>query len=380
MVRGMAGRWFALLVMTRLLGAGVAVALLAAHRVTAHDELLMALVVSYTGASLGGLHAAPALRGSRALWALDALAGLALIWWSGDWRSPFYVLALTTLVLPVTTLRFRSGIAWGVAFAASYGVVGVLTERLGTSTFQDTIRLETAATHLMVPVLVSIALAYASDLLARLAAERERAERLAVQTERQRIAWELHDSAKQRVHAAHLVISSLPPLVGDGAGELVAHALAELRAAAADMDTSVAELRMPLEGRPVDELVRRRAEELAAASRAGIEVAGSLPPLPPGVAAHSYRIVAEALTNAVRHADAQKISVRMAPDPPSVTVTDDGSGLPAVPRPGSHGLRTMRDRADTIGARLDVVSGADGRGTAVRLLLPTTPHARRASS
>jgi hypothetical protein len=187
----MADRWFALLVMTRLLGAGVAIALLAAHRVTAHDELLMALVVFYTGVSLGGLHAAPGLRGSRALWVLDAVAGLALIWWSGDWRSPFYVLALTTLVLPVTTLRFRSGVAWGIAFAASYGAVGVLTERLGTSTFQDTIRLETAATHLMVPVLVSIALAYASDLLARLAAERERAERLAVQAERQRIAWEL---------------------------------------------------------------------------------------------------------------------------------------------------------------------------------------------
>jgi signal transduction histidine kinase len=378
MVRGMAGRWFALLVMTRLLGAGVAIALLAAHRVTAHDELLIALAVVYTGASLGGLQAAPALRGSRALWVLDAVAGLALIWWSGDWRSPFYVLALTALVLPVTTLRFRSGVAWGVAFAVSYGVVGVLTERLGTSTFADTVRLETAATHFMVPVLVSIALAYASSLLARLTAERERAEHLAVQAERQRIAWELHDSAKQRVHAAHLVISSLPSLVNDGARELVDHALAELRAAAADMDTSVAELRMPLEGRPVDELVRRRAAELAAASRAGIEVAGSLPPLAPGIAAHSYRIVAEALTNAVRHAQARMISVRMDPDEPSVTVTDDGCGLPAVPRPGSHGLQTMRDRADTIGARLDVRPGTDGRGTAVRLLLPT-PDPRRPS-
>jgi signal transduction histidine kinase len=144
------------------------------------------------------------------------------------------------------------------------------------------------------------------------------------------------------------------------------------------METSVAELLMPLDGRPVDELVRRRADELAPATRAGIEVAGSLPPLPPGVAAHSYRIVAEALTNAVRHAQARVISVRMDPDEPSVTVTDDGCGLPAAPRPGSHGLQTMRDRADTIGARLDVRPGTDGRGTAVRLRLPT-PDPRRAS-
>ena len=70
------------------------------------------------------------------------------------------------------------------------------------STLESTARLEAFSTHLMVPMLVTLALAYASQLLGRLEAERERSERLALQSERRRIAWELHDPAKQRLHVA----------------------------------------------------------------------------------------------------------------------------------------------------------------------------------
>jgi signal transduction histidine kinase len=136
------------------------------------------------------------------------------------------------------------------------------------------------------------------------------------------------------------------------------------------METSVGELRMPLGGLAVDELIRRRAEELARASRARIDVVGTLPDLPPATAAHTFRIVGEALSNAVRHAGANTIAVLMDPDEPSITVTDDGCGLVLRPRPGSHGLRTMRDRACTIGAGLEIHPGSDGSGTVVRLTLP----------
>ena len=375
----LADHWHALLIMTRLLGAAVAVGLLALHRVTDYDGALVALTAAYTAGSLAALRATRGRRGATWVWIADAAAVLVLIWLSRDWRSPFYLLALTALVVPVTTLPFRAAVLWGVAFAASYGAAGVLTERLGTTWFEDTIRLETVATHLMVPVLVALALGYASDLLRRLTAERERAEALAVQSERQRIAWELHDSAKQRVHAAHLVLSGLPPLASGDGRELVDHALGELRAAAADMDTSVGELRTPLEGRPLDELVRRRAAELAPASAARIDVVGSLPALAPATTAHSFRIVAEALTNAVRHAGARVIAVRMDPTELSVTVADDGAGLPRLRRPGSYGLRTMEDRARTIGARLEVGPGHDGRGTVVRLALPNRTTERTGS-
>jgi signal transduction histidine kinase len=149
-------------------------------------------------------------------------------------------------------------------------------------------------------------------------------------------------------------------------------ALAELRNATADMETSVAELRTPLDGRPVDELLRERAHELAQAGTARIDVAGSLPALPPLVAAHTYRIAAEALTNAVRHAACSAITVTLsdAPDAITLTIADDGIGMPPAPRPGGHGLRSMHGRAETIGARLDIGPGPGGRGTAVALALP----------
>jgi signal transduction histidine kinase len=366
-------RWFALLTMTRVLGALVAVVLLLLHRVTHHDPLLAAVTLVWTPISLAILRQTQDWRWAPAVWVLDACTAFALILAGGDWRSPFYVFALTTLVLPATALAWRTAFAWGLAFSTAYGLVALATEKLPADTLTNTIRLETLATHLFVPVVVTTTLAYSSLLLDRLRTARGESERLALQAERQRIAWDLHDSAKQRVHAAHLMLSALDTRVADDASrELLDGALAELRGATADMETSVAELRTPLDGRPVDELLRERAAELARAGTARIDVDGRLPALPPLVAAHTYRIAAEALTNAVRHAGCSAITVTLASAAEAVTlvIADDGVGMPARPRPGGHGLRSMHGRAETIGARLDIGPGPGGRGTAVALALP----------
>jgi signal transduction histidine kinase len=367
-------RWFALLTMTRVLGALVAIALLLLHRVTHHDPLLAAITVAWTPISLLILRQTQDWRAAPLVWALDALAAFALILAGGDWRSPFYVFALTTLVLPATSLPWRTAFAWGVVFSGLYGCVALLTDQLPADTLENTIRLETLATHLFVPVVVTTTLAYSSLLLDRLRTARGESERLVLQAERQRIAWELHDSAKQRVHAAHLMLSALEPQVPDDGPPraLLDGALTELRNATADMETSVAELRTPLDGRPVDELLRERATELAQAGTARIDVAGRLPALPPLVAAHTYRIAAEALTNAVRHAGCSAITVTLddAPEAITLVIADDGVGMPSEPRPGGHGLRSMHGRAETIGARLDIGPGPGGRGTAVALALP----------
>lgn len=366
-------RWFALLTMTRVLGALLAIALLLAHSVTHHDPLLAAFTLVWTPVSLYLLRQTQDWRWAPLAWAADALVAFGLILAGGDWRSPFYVYALTTLVLPATALAWRTAFAWGIAFSGLYGGVALLTEKLPADTLENTIRLETLATHLFVPVVITTTLAYSSLLLDRLRAARGESERLVLQAERQRIAWELHDSAKQRVHAAHLMLSALDTRVADASSrELLDGALTELRAATADMETSVAELRTPLDGRPVDELLRERAAELARAGTAQIDVAGRLPSLPPLVAAHTYRIAAEALTNAVRHAGCSAITVTLASAPEAITlvIADDGVGMPALPRPGGHGLRSMHGRAETIGAQLDIGPGPGGRGTAVALALP----------
>jgi signal transduction histidine kinase len=365
-------RWLALVTMTRVFGLVLGIALLLAHRVTHHDTLLAAVALVWTPVSLYALRRTQDAPMAPLVWACDGLAALGLILAGGDWRSPFYVFALTTLVLPATSLPWRAAVLWGVAFTGLYGAVALLTNKVPSDTLTNTIRLETLATHLFVPGVVATTLAYSSVLLARLRVARTQSERLALQAERQRIAWELHDSAKQRVHAAHLMLSALDGAAAESNRALLDGALAELRNATADMETSVAELRTPLDGRPVDELLRERAAELSQTGVARINVAGRLPALPPLVAAHTYRIAAEALTNAVRHAGCSAITVTLASAPEAITlvIADDGVGMPAEPRRGGHGLRSMHGRAETIGARLQIGPGPGGRGTAVALALP----------
>jgi signal transduction histidine kinase len=366
-----------LLLATRLGAAGVAILLLAVHRVTAHDPVLIWAAIAYTAVTLGAFAYIPRLQLAPSAWFVDGVAALALVAASEDWRSPFYVLMLTALILPSTDLSFRRAIAWGTAFALGYLGVAVYTE-LDADTLESTIRLETIATHLMVPLVVVLALAYATSVLERLRGERLRSERLAVESERQRIAWELHDSAKQRVHATQLVLSALHGQVEGAQAQLVEHALSEMRAAGADMDTSVAELRTPLDGRSVQGLLNERAAELLPGSDAEITVSGSVGQLPAHVAAHVYRIGAEALTNAVRHSAARHVDVVLTRSASSATieVRDDGSGMPTIRRPGSNGLRSMRARADTIGADLVLRPGSGGCGTHVTLTVPTEPAER----
>jgi signal transduction histidine kinase len=375
-------RWIALLVMTRLLAAAAAVGLLLAHRVTDYDYELVAVTVVWTAITLLAASRSQRVRTSALAWAIDGLAALFLIFLSGDWRSPFYLLLLTTLVLPSTRLRWRGALTWTIGFTIAYWITALITDQLPADTLIDNpVRLETLATHLLIPLIVGLALSFAGRLLERLREERERSQQLAIHTERQRIAWELHDSAKQRVHAAHLLMSALEQRLEGADHELMEAALAELRGATADMETSIAELRAPVDGRPVGNLLRERAAELSRAGGLSIEVEGDLPELPATVGAHVFRIGTEALTNAVRHAQCTRVEVRLGADGDTarMEIVDDGVGLPEELRPESHGLRAMHARAERIHGMLDVSQRADGRGTRVELLLPLPDliHAER---
>jgi two-component system, LuxR family, sensor kinase FixL len=90
------------------------------------------------------------------------------------------------------------------------------------------------------------------------------------------------------------------------------------------------------------------------------------------VALHLFRIVQEAVNNAVRHAMARHVSIRLARIGEQILleVRDDGKGLPSgSPNGCGLGLRTMRYRAGVIGAQFAVESGEQG-GTVVSCLLP----------
>jgi PAS domain S-box-containing protein len=92
-------------------------------------------------------------------------------------------------------------------------------------------------------------------------------------------------------------------------------------------------------------------------------------------ASHLYRIAQEAISNAVRHGKAHTIDVELAAEPGSLrlTVCDDGTGIPAEPRPsGGIGLQTMAYRARVVGGTLTVRPGAR-RGTVVTCTVPLAP-------
>jgi two-component system sensor histidine kinase UhpB len=357
---------------TRAVATATAVALLAAHHVTDEDGTLIVVVIAY--AVLTSLLAArfPRIVLHPAAWAVDIAIPLALIALSGDWRSPFYLLSLTTLAAPAAALGVERGVLVGLAYAATFAVIAHL---VGPDPFergsQSTI--ETLSTHVVLPVLGMFGIGYAAETLGRLHREQRRSQRLAIEAERRRIAWELHDSAKQRIHAAHLVLSAVEDEDGGPRARAVRQAMSEIQAAAADMDTSLAELRSPLQDRPLERALRERASELQVNGGPSIVVDGTTPALDPVHAAHAYRIAAEAMTNAVRHASASSIEVRLGSagtDRIELRIADDGCGMPESVRPGASGLLAMRNRARTIGGNLTLERGPGGRGTVVAVEFP----------
>jgi signal transduction histidine kinase len=92
--------------------------------------------------------------------------------------------------------------------------------------------------------------------------------------------------------------------------------------------------------------------------------------LPAAVEVADYRIVAEALTNVVKHAGAERVDVRLSAGETAldVVVTDDGRGIDASVTAGV-GLLSLRERAEELGGRCEVVCPDTG-GTTVHAVLP----------
>ncbi len=108
--------------------------------------------------------------------------------------------------------------------------------------------------------------------------------------------------------------------------------------------------------------------------RAGLDVqllvAG---PLPVGTSHTVYRLVQEALTNAVKHAPGARVAIRVLPDPRVVTVdvVDDGPGPRPDGRPG-HGLIGLAERVDLAGGTFLSGPRPNGSGFRIRAQLPQT--------
>ncbi|HEY2201055.1 MAG TPA: sensor histidine kinase [Solirubrobacteraceae bacterium] len=108
----------------------------------------------------------------------------------------------------------------------------------------------------------------------------------------------------------------------------------------------------------------------AAGVRADVNIELDTANLPSAVSGAAFRIVQEALTNVLRHANASNAGVRVSarPDALEIEITDDGRGNGVTVSPG-HGLRGMAERAGALGGRVQAGPRDEG-GWRVRAVLP----------
>ncbi len=192
----------------------------------------------------------------------------------------------------------------------------------------------------------------------------------ATDAERQRLERDLHDGAQQRLVALALDLR----MARDRLPEDPEAGAEMLDAALADLETATAELRELARGIHPAVLSDRglRAAVQALAGRAAVPVeVGELPAdrLPSDVEAAAYFVIAEALTNVARYAEAESAAVDVRRDNGVlvVSVSDDGIGG-AEPSRGT-GLRGLADRLAALDGRLEVESPA-GAGTEVKAVIP----------
>jgi signal transduction histidine kinase len=205
----------------------------------------------------------------------------------------------------------------------------------------------------------------------QLAATQDDRERIAVLEDRERIARDLHDLVIQRLFAAGMTLQSTDALISDET------ARSRLSAVADDLDGTIRELRQAIYQLQTPVIAgdfRHEIQEVVDRSASGstlkvrVRYAGAIGTLVADQArAHVLAVIAETLSNAIRHAGAATVDITVALDDGtlSVVVDDDGQGMdPAVTR--RSGLSNLESRAKELGG--EVTMGAGSRGVGTRII------------
>jgi len=198
-----------------------------------------------------------------------------------------------------------------------------------------------------------------------------------IEDERSRIAREIHDEFGQQLSGLKMSLSSLKKFTGDrGDMELVIDTLV------ADVNQSIQSLRqIANELRPVlidklglfaaiEWLVSEFGRKTGIASRIYVDI--DQPVINKTLEINIFRICQEALTNITKHAEASMVNIRIENKNGilMINITDNGKGIKAATlhNPLSMGLLNIKERANLIGAELNISSPID-KGTVVQLTL-----------
>jgi NarL family two-component system sensor histidine kinase LiaS len=204
----------------------------------------------------------------------------------------------------------------------------------------------------------------------------ERREEMAISEERNRLARDLHDSAKQQALAASFQLGTAITLYErepQAAKEHLTEADSLLDAVRTELTDLIHELRpTTANGRELDEALNEYAIEWAHQNEIEVDVV---------VEGHRQlsleteqallRIAQEALANISRHSRAGRVVMDLsyAPDVVSLSITDDGCGFDTHQKRVGLGLHSMRERTESLGGSFTLESRA-GEGTTVAVVLP----------
>ncbi|MEM1055346.1 MAG: ATP-binding protein [Bacteroidota bacterium] len=211
------------------------------------------------------------------------------------------------------------------------------------------------------------------------AAHRYRVEQLMrVERARRRIADDLHDDIGSKISSVALRLDAArrSPTLSDAERDRLARLSATTRAVVGDLRDTVWLVDAGQDTlRSVADRIERFAGEALAGGRGRVEREGEVPDVRLSMEARRdlYLLATEALHNAVRHAEAETILVRITntDDAFVVDIRDDGRGFTAEAGGDGRGMTTMRRRAEALGGDLTIAS-EPSNGTRVTLHVPTT--------
>jgi len=210
----------------------------------------------------------------------------------------------------------------------------------------------------------------------------ELVQQLAIVEERERIGRDLHDGIIQSIYGVALSLEDVPDLMASSpreAGERVDHAIDSLNLTIREIRNFILGLRSELlHGADLVAGLATLADEFAASGASDIELDIAVDPevasgLPVGHRVQILQMAREALSNTVRHARADRVTIGLHDDGSflDLRVEDDGVGFdPNVAPPSGHlGLANLRDRTAALGGTFTIDS-EPGRGTCLRIRIP----------
>ncbi len=208
--------------------------------------------------------------------------------------------------------------------------------------------------------------------------DRRRATVAAAERERGRWARELHDETLQSLAGLNMLLASALRRGGKQPLERAAReAVEQITVDISNLRALIAELRpAALDALGLHEALESLAERTAATGE--VEVEADIVVRPPGtrrlemdLAVAAYRLVQEALNNAIKHSGASHVwlSAVRADGRLEIDVRDDGRGFDPETTEGGFGIVGMRERVELVGGEFDVLS-APGSGTSIHASLP----------